>query len=105
MPDIKKLALRVATETHAAQETFDLWNPDIQAGKVQKFIVDFAQRFLAAYLAEQEPVAEVKHDGMVLVPREPTEAMLNAVEKEWHELTAHTFGDFYRAMIVAGEIK
>ncbi|MBK8772147.1 MAG: hypothetical protein IPM06_17235 [Rhizobiales bacterium] len=43
MTDIKELALRVGKERA-------MWIND-------EWIIDFAQRFLAAYLAEQKPVA------------------------------------------------
>ena len=47
MTDIKELALRVAKETDEVTHSMD------------EFIPEFAQRFLAAYLAEQKPVAWV----------------------------------------------
>lgn len=89
-------------------------------------IVDFATRFLAAYAEQQEPVATVVRGAhgttsvygqlildlphgttlyaapvvpadMVLVPREPTEAMIG---NEWNR---DMLAGIWRAMIAAGE--
>ena len=89
-------------------------------------IVDFAIRFLAAYAEQQEPVGWMDRDGdfyrlpvienwspphtllysapvvpadMVLVPREPTEAMIG---NEWNR---DMLAGIWRAMIAAGEVK
>lgn len=54
--DIKKLALRVATEMYIGEDVV-----------VERYNLDqFATRFLAAYLAEQGPVATVQDAGFGL---------------------------------------
>lgn len=113
------------------QSTYPDWNVDID-----RYLLEFATRFLAAYTEQQKPVAEViKPDDwlpsfirwigtpscptgtklyaapvvpadMVLVRREPTNAMLS----EAFKVTRYNEGigsgaDLYKAMIAAGEVK
>jgi len=56
MTDIKELALRVATETLELEDSFESGSK-YAVGDDE--LTDFATRFLAAYLAEQEPVATI----------------------------------------------
>ncbi len=56
MTNIKELALRVAKETLELEDSFESGS---KYAVGDNELTDFAQRFLAAYLAEQEPVASV----------------------------------------------
>ena len=65
MTDIKELALRVAKEIALPAKHITFAN-EIGYGFDSDELADFAQRFLASYLAEQEPVAwlfDTEEDG------------------------------------------